>query len=82
MALVTLANGKTIDVDIMWFLSLSDNEYQDLIASNSGCEINNPFHGSCLARKGAESWEEVDDEEEVKPLTELRDVEIEERDDV
>lgn len=61
MALVTLANGKTIDVDIMWFLSLSDQEYQDLVASNSGFEIENPFHSSSLTFRGSESEEENED---------------------
>lgn len=78
MALINLRNGKTIDVDLLWFLSLTDEEYQDLEAMNTGFEIDNPFHSSSMNRH---SVREEEDEEEVKPVDKTEEVDIEERDD-
>lgn len=82
MALVTLSNGKVIDVDLLWYLSLSDAEYQELIAMDSGFEVENPFHGSVLSKRPP--VEEDDETEDLKPLDQLddSDLEIPERDDV
>lgn len=70
MALVTLRNGKVIDVDIVWYLSLSDEEYNELIASDAGFETDNPFHGSSLS-----SFRSLDDDVDDS-------VDIGERDDI
>lgn len=63
MAYVTLPNGKTIDIDINWWLNMSDEEYSDLIAMNAGFETSDPFHGSALHTTPFELEEE--DEEDV-----------------
>lgn len=75
MALIALSNGKTIDVDILWYLSLTDEQYQDLIASNSGCELENPFYGSSLSGPTEDMIEPDEDIPEDPP-------EIPERDDI
>lgn len=83
MALINLRNGKTIEVDLMWYLSLSDEELQDLEALNVGFEIENPFHGSCIRGKGAREVEEEDAEtEEVRPVDENEDLDLIEPDDI
>lgn len=82
MALVTLSTGKTIDVDIIWFLTLSDEEYQDLVAMNTGFEVDNPFHGSALSKKGSVPEEVIEEEDEPKPVDSIEEVEIHERDDI
>jgi hypothetical protein len=64
MALVTLQNGKVIDVDINWYLSLSDEEYQDLNAMNVGFEVEDPFHLSSLKTSSYFEAEEEDVEDE------------------
>lgn len=78
MALINLKNGKTIDVDIMWYLNLSDSELQNLEASDAGFEPESPFYNSALSKRGAESEEE---EEELKPLDKIDKIDVPERDD-
>ncbi len=48
MALVTLKNGKTIDIDLWYYLNMTDEEIQDLEALNFGFEVENPFHNSSI----------------------------------
>jgi hypothetical protein len=48
MPLVQLPNGKTIDLPLHLYLDMDDTDYQFLLATNQGEEINNPFFGSAL----------------------------------
>lgn len=79
MALINLKNGKTIDVDIFWYMNLSDEELQNLEASDAGFEPENPFYNSALSRRGSELPEEETESEE--DLLD-DDFEIPERDDI
>jgi len=76
MALINLKNGKTIDVDLFWFLNLTDDELQDLESMNLGFEVNNPFHGSSMYRSSHT------DDDEPKEVGKSPNVEIPERDDI
>lgn len=77
MALINLKNGKTIDVDLFWYLSLTDEELQDLESMNLGFEIENPFHGSAIHKRG-----HPDDDDEPKEVGKNPKIDVTERDDI
>jgi len=59
--LVNLANGKTIEMSIEQYLSMTDDDFQYLVSTNSGDEIYDPFYGSVL-KYGENEEEEIDEE--------------------
>lgn len=65
MALVSLKNGKVIDVDILWYLSLSDEEIQDLEALDVGFDPENPFYNSSLTKPSQIIIEENEEEQDI-----------------
>ena len=67
--LVQLPNGKTVDLPLHLYLDMNDSDYQFLLATNQGDEINNPFFGSALHN--------VDDDE--IDLIELPDIPVSEK---
>lgn len=44
MALISNGYGKVINMDINDYLDTTDEEWQEIIASGYGEEIDNPFH--------------------------------------
>jgi hypothetical protein len=85
MALITLRNGKTVDIDLWRYLEMSDEELQDLEAMNIGFEAENPFHSSSLTntrRFQKEALPEEEDEEEDLPIDDFDDTELLNRDDI
>lgn len=72
--LVNLPNGKTIEMSIEQYLSMTDEDFQYLVSTNSGDEISDPFYGSVL--KYGDSYEEDEDVEEID-----EDIDLEEEDD-
>lgn len=57
--LYSLPNGRTIQLTLDEYLSLTDDEIQFLVAYNYGKELNNYKHGSVLEKL---SKEEIDNE--------------------
>jgi hypothetical protein len=62
--LVNLPNGKTIEMSFEQYISMTDEDFQYLVASGYGEEINDPFHNSFI-RNGEIKTVELDEEEEV-----------------
>lgn len=46
--IVSLANGKSIEVSLEQYLRMSDDDFNFLVARNYGDEIADPFHSSHL----------------------------------
>lgn len=63
--LVSLPNGRTVDMPFDDYLHMGKEGYQYLMAQNLGAPIEYPFFGSVLHHKGADEEEEIQDEEEV-----------------
>ncbi len=61
----SLPNGKVIYLSVEDYLSLTDQDIQELMACNAGQHMNNPFTGSVI--KG-EKRIVTDDEEEEEDL--------------
>lgn len=71
--LYNLPNGKTINLSLEEFLSLTDEEVQFLVAYDYGEHINNPRRGSVLgksSRDDEDEKEEIEDDE-VEVISEL-----------
>jgi hypothetical protein len=48
--LYQLPTGKTIEISVEEFLSLTDEDFQNIIASDYGMELNQPFFNSSLEK--------------------------------
>jgi hypothetical protein len=70
-----LPNGKCVEMSVEQYFRMSDDDFKNLIATNSGEEINDPFAGSVL-RKGSPE-QKGDDITEID-LEELSEEELEE----
>jgi hypothetical protein len=66
MPLVTLNSGRTIEVPSERYYFMSDQELHDLMNSNDGEEINNPWYASVLENPEKETLPRV-----VKELTDM-----------
>lgn len=63
--LVSLPNGKTIEMSVDQYLSMTDEDYQYLVAAGVGEEISDPFHNSYIKHGenySEEEFEEIDEE--------------------
>jgi|GEM_PF-2391144 len=49
--LYSLPNGRTIEISLEEYLSLTDQDIQDIIASNSGYNVASPFFNSSISQK-------------------------------
>ena len=72
--LVNLPNGKTIEMSIDQYLSMTDEDFQYLVASGYGEEINDPFHNSYI-KNGDSYYTGEEDEEEIEEIDEGIDLE-------
>jgi hypothetical protein len=50
--LFNLPNGKTIYLTTEEYLAMTDEDFQDLVASGYGEMPNNPFYGSAIRKPG------------------------------
>jgi hypothetical protein len=50
--LFNLPNGKTIYLTVDEYLALTDEDFQDLVASGYGEAPSNPFYGSVIRKPG------------------------------
>ena len=67
--LFNLANGNTIEISLEHFLSLTDEDLEQLNASNFGTPIENPFYSSALGNHRSHT---IDDPDPItEDLTEL-----------
>lgn len=77
-----LPNGKTINISLELYISLSDDELNMLIAEDSGDDILNPFTMSSIETERIEDEElEIDISEkeiyEVQPEEKIQDLDVE-----
>jgi hypothetical protein len=49
--LYSLPNGRTIEISLEEYLNLTDQDIQDIIASNSGYNVSSPFFNSSISQK-------------------------------
>lgn len=75
---VSLPNGRTIDLPPDVYMSMTDKDYQLLVALGCGSEIDNPFQGSALYANSSslavlDEEDEIlmDEKEELKALDEI-----------
>ena len=68
--LYQLPNGKVVEISLEDFLEMTDADFQNLMAFNVGEHTNNPWLDSALIED-----DESDDEEIVKELPEVDDLE-------
>lgn len=64
---IELGNGKTVMVKFEDWISMTDEQFQDLIAKNEGYEIDNPFDKVIDRIRNTEDWETKDIPEELAP---------------
>lgn len=69
--LYQLPNGKVVEISLEDFLEMTDADFQNLMAFNVGEHTNNPWLHSALS----EDIEESDEEDIVKELPEVDDLE-------
>lgn len=77
--LVNLPTGKTMEMTLDQYLSLEDNDFQELIAMGYGEHINDPFHGSIL-HSSPGIKDEIDDSPDLgvsPPFLKISDLDIE-----
>lgn len=81
--IVSLPNGKSIEVSLEQYLRMSDDDFNFLMARNYGDEIADPFHSSHL-RDGHDELDSVplthddsivEQEPEIEDLTSITDEE-------
>lgn len=54
--LVELGNGKTVSMSLEYFLEMTEDGYQQMIAADMGEHINDPFFDSVLRETSDEAW--------------------------
>lgn len=72
--IVSLPNGKVVEMSLEQYLNMDDDDYSNLIAYNYGEEIQDPFHGSVLLYGESYIESEEEDEEILPDLTEVDDI--------
>lgn len=60
--LVNLPNGKTVEMSFEQYISMTDEDFQYLVAAGYGEEINDPFHNSFIRNGDAKVIDEELDE--------------------
>jgi hypothetical protein len=70
--LYQLPNGRTIQMSVETFLSLSDDELRDLTSCGYGREINNPLFNSSISED--KHNEEEDDEDLIDEVYIIQDI--------
>lgn len=70
-----LPTGKAVEMTVDQYLRLSDQDFQQMIASDMGEEFHDPFTKSVI-RKGSLAWEGID-EVDREDLTEDELIELE-----
>lgn len=73
--LFNLSNGKTIEISLEQYLSMSDEDIQAFTAEGFGNEIQDPFYGSSL--RYDESHPVDPEEEDVEDIDDTLDYEEE-----
>lgn len=58
--LYQLPDGRTVELSIYDYLSLSDEELRNLVGTHYGSEINNPSYGSIITKPGRPEPDDVD----------------------
>lgn len=77
--LYQLPNGKCVEITTEQFLRLTDQDLVDMMAFNSGDQVNDPFALSVL-RHGPSRVEDDDtDDDEITELEDLTDISSEEK---
>lgn len=73
--LVSLPNGKVIEVSLEQYLSMTDEDFKYLVSRNWGEEISDPFYNSCLSTMDDEPTDEElqETEEDFRDLTSYTD---------
>jgi len=62
--IISLENGKQIEMSLSHFLSLTDEEFDELVKSDAGYEYTDPFMYSILESNISEEIEEIEEIEE------------------
>lgn len=75
MPLVTLNNGRTVEIPAEKYYFMSDFELEELMNSNDGDQIENPFYGSALERRD-KAKNSIRDLTEINPNEKLADPEL------
>tara|TARA_R110000868_G_scaffold26739_1_gene102697 strand:- start:192 stop:431 length:240 start_codon:yes stop_codon:yes gene_type:complete len=63
--IISLPNGKTIEVSLEVYLRMTDDDFEYLMSINYGEEFINPFIASVLAHGEAKIDEDSEEEEEL-----------------
>lgn len=58
--LYQLPDGRTIEISLNDYLSLTDEELRELAAYDIGHQINNPYYGSAMNKPGRPEPEDDD----------------------
>jgi len=73
--IVSLPNGKVVEMSLEQYLNMDDDDYSNLIAYNYGEEVQDPFHGSVLLYGESSLDYEEEEEESLPDLTEVDNIE-------
>lgn len=77
--LYQLQTGKTIDIDPIKLINMSNEELQNYVADDRGVEINNPFYKKGAARtlvnKDEEIYDELSDTIIIEGIPDIDDIE-------
>ncbi len=71
--LYQLPDGRTVEMSIYEYLTLSDEEINSLVGYNHGAEINNPKYGSIITKP--DYYDSEDEDFREKDIPDVPDVE-------
>ena len=77
--IVSLPNGKCIEMSLEHYLRMSDEDFNDLTAYNAGEDLQDPFHSSVLLYGEANIENDILEEDLLLEEVELPDISDEEK---